>query len=242
MNKISMSHQIGTKDEMRIIDKNQKLTLEVEKENKTIQVVVKRGIELILVILGKNCKLNVQIIEEENAKVEVSTFLEDSDYSFKADLNGRGAQVECSYSNISDSYQSNNHISIHHNSRKTDSRVYCNGFSINQAPITFDVNGYIEKNSGGCLCIQDSKIIELVDSNSKILPNLYIENYDVEASHAAYLGPFQKQELFYLASRGINRKEAITLLVKSLLLGKLKLEKEELSKVHEKIENYELVV
>ena len=54
---------------------------------------------------------------------------------------------------------------------------------------------------------------------SQINPNLYIENYDVEASHAAYIGEFKEEALFYMMSRGISMDDAKFLLLKAFLLG-----------------------
>ena len=57
------------------------------------------------------------------------------------------------------------------------------------------------------------------ENNSKIQPNLYIDEYDIEASHGAYIGKFDFDTIFYLESRGLSEKESYNLLIKGFLLG-----------------------
>ena len=52
-----------------------------------------------------------------------------------------------------------------------------------------------------------------------IKPNLLIRNFDTFSNHAAYIGEFSKDKMFYLESRGISKKNAIKLLMEGLLLG-----------------------
>ena len=47
----------------------------------------------------------------------------------------------------------------------------------------------------------------------KAMPNLYIDEYDVIANHAASIGSISKEDLFYLMSRGLDEKEASKLIV-----------------------------
>ena len=43
---------------------------------------------------------------------------------------------------------------------------------------------------------QENKIITMGDNNSEIRPNLYIDEFDVEARHSAIIGKFDKNEIF----------------------------------------------
>ncbi len=51
------------------------------------------------------------------------------------------------------------------------------------------------------------------DSNATSLPNLEIEADDVRCSHAATVGQLDEEELFYIMSRGITRRDAERLVV-----------------------------
>ena len=71
------------------------------------------------------------------------------------------------------------------------------------------------------------------------MPNLFIDEYDVIANHAASIGSINKEDLFYLMSRGLEEKEASKLIVLGFvqpLLDKIdnKELKEEISKEFEK--------
>ena len=46
-------------------------------------------------------------------------------------------------------------------------------------------------------------------------PQLRIDTDDVKCSHGSTIGPFNDEEIFYLRSRGINEKNAKSLLIKA---------------------------
>jgi len=230
MNKTKVNHLKETFKKELVISKNEDIEFNVNVKEADYQILVEEGIECNLWITGNNSNLNIEIIENSNSHVQVSSFLENSNYRVEIQLNGENSTVDFSYSILSQK-ESRNQITVFHNASSTNSKVVCNGLSYKKAPIILDVNGTIPKSSKNCICNQDSKILELESSTSEIHPNLYIENYEVEASHSAYIGPFKKEYLFYLESRGIPLKEATELLVKSLLLGKLKLSEKQKSEL-----------
>ncbi len=59
----------------------------------------------------------------------------------------------------------------------------------------------------------------LLSPNAKVrtIPSLEIEANEVKAGHAATIGRVDDEMLFYLESRGIEKKEAIRLLIKSFV-------------------------
>ena len=48
-------------------------------------------------------------------------------------------------------------------------------------------------------------------------PILLIEEYEVTAGHAASVGQIDEEQLYYLMSRGIHRKEAMRLAIRGFL-------------------------
>lgn len=125
-------------------------------------------------------------------------------------------------------------IRINHNALKTDSNIYNNGITKDLGSIVFNVTSYVPKKSISSSVNQDSKIITLNEVNdNEINPVLLIDEYDSEARHAAFIGNFNKTQLFYLMSRGLSKKEASNLLINGLLIGTLDVcfnEKENLKK------------
>lgn len=125
-------------------------------------------------------------------------------------------------------------IRVNHNALKTDSDIYNNGITKDLGTIVFNVTSYVPKKSISSSVNQDSKIITLNEVNdNEINPVLLIDEYDSEARHAAFIGNFDKTQLFYLMSRGLSKKEASNLLINGLLIGTLDVcfnEKENLKK------------
>jgi Fe-S cluster assembly scaffold protein SufB len=50
-----------------------------------------------------------------------------------------------------------------------------------------------------------------------VVPDLEIESNQVKAGHAASVGKIDEEQLFYLTSRGLNKEEAVELLVEAFL-------------------------
>lgn len=125
-------------------------------------------------------------------------------------------------------------IKVNHNKQNTNSDIYNNGITKENGSICFDVSSYAPKNSKHCKINQDSKIISLNSVNeNEINPVLLIDEFETEARHAAFIGNFKEEELFYLMSRGLSSLDAKNLLINGLLIGTLDIcfnEKENLKK------------
>lgn len=85
--------------------------------------------------------------------------------------------------------------------------------------MTYYVDGVVPKSSNKCICNQDNQIINMVNGKSTICPNLLIDNYDVDSNHAAYIGKFKEEILFYMMSRGISLEVANRLLLNGFLIN-----------------------
>ena len=61
----------------------------------------------------------------------------------------------------------------------------------------------------------EGRIINLSDSCSGIvLPNLHIDENDVEASHSCSVGSVNQDHIYYLESRGLSNLQARNILIK----------------------------
>ena len=54
-------------------------------------------------------------------------------------------------------------------------------------------------------------------AKAEAIPSLEIDENEVKAGHASTVGPVDEEQLFYLMSRGITRKEAESLVVRGFL-------------------------
>ncbi len=160
---------------------------------------------------------NTCYILEENAHLKVYHFVVDKSSDVEIYLKGEHAKVEYYFSTIN---HHNNHfnIKIHHEESNTESNVVNHGVNTKDNRLDFRVDGIIPKQASNCLCNQDNKIINLETGKSSIEPNLIIDNYDSIANHAAYIGNFKEDILFYLNSRGISKDNATKMLIKGFLI------------------------
>ena len=133
-------------------------------------------------------------------------------------LNKEDINLYYYYNNIN--YDDNKlNIKVNHNKDNTHSEVYNHGVNVKDNYLTYNVEGSVLKNSNKCICNQDNQIINIRNGKSTIKPNLLIDNYDVDSNHAAYIGKFKDEYLFYLMSRGISKKNAYLLLLKVFLIN-----------------------
>ena len=110
-------------------------------------------------------------------------------------------------------------VSIYHDASNTYSYLYNHGVNVSSHKLFFDVSSYVPKHSPKCICNQENQIINLKNGKSTICPKLYIDHYDVDSNHAAYIGSFPEDTLFYMMSRGISLKLCNELLLKGFLLS-----------------------
>lgn len=82
-----------------------------------------------------------------------------------------------------------------------------------------DVVGSIKKGSVGSKAHQDSRILTISEKQSAtVLPQLLIDENDVEASHAATVGQIDENHLYYMQSRGLSEMESMALLMSGYLM------------------------
>lgn len=76
----------------------------------------------------------------------------------------------------------------------------------------------IQKDAVGANAFLRFKVLLLgKTARAEVDPELEILTNDVKASHAASVGQIDAEQLFYLMSRGINKKESIKLIVDAFL-------------------------
>lgn len=145
-----------------------------------------------IITSDKSCKINQNIhLNEEGAKVEVMNLL----------LLTKEANLEST-------------IEIFHKEKATTSNLSNYVIAKDKASTLLNNNALIEKGCSKSNAHQQTKGLTL-SRNAKIkaLPNLYIDEYDVIANHACSIGSINKEDLFYLMSRGMSQEEASKIIV-----------------------------
>ena len=121
---------------------------------------------------------------------------------------------------------------INHLHKQTISDFANYAIAVDDAQMILNNNAKIIQGASKSVVRQKAKGLTL-SKNAKIkaMPNLYIDEYDVIANHAASIGSISKEDLFYLMSRGLDEKEASKLIVLGFVQPLLdKIDDEELRK------------
>ena len=109
---------------------------------------------------------------------------------------------------------------IYHDGENSTSNIINN--CINESgSIYLQISSFIPEKIKGCSTNQYNRIINNTNNKCEIKPNLYIDCDDVNANHSALIDKFNNNELFYLQSRGIDKKTSIKILSKGFLLSNI---------------------
>ena len=214
MNKIlieDQSNDLHLKEDVVIIIKDQKCKINITTEDK---------ISVFALVISSELKLDIKIKHD----LTFNIFTVDTTTLVNIDLLNNDITLDYAYSTINkndNKYQ----IDINHIGKNISSKIVNHG--INTEKLLFIINTVVPKDSININTSQDSKIIVFEDKKSEIKPNLLIASDDIEANHSSYIGGFKDEKIFYLQTRGIEKKDAINLLVKSFLIGSMNINCEE---------------
>ena len=215
----------------KIVLDNKKIVLNSDKANYLRiendfdgKIIVPRNSHAKLVIVA-NCNANLDFYLEEDGTLLVNSLNRDNNVNVKISLE-KNSGVIYNHSVLSDQGSDNN-FSIYHLADNTKSIINNNGINRKKNKLYFRIDGVIPKNLHEISCNQNSKIINFMMGDAKIIPNLIIDSNDIIANHSAYVGEIEEEVKFYLASRGISDKEIEKLIYKATLLGKMELQEEQ---------------
>ena len=216
MNKIfidTSNYDLVLKEEtfIELKEKELNLNIEVDKKGK-------------LNLLIDNCKLNIKVNLTKNSKLIVNSLAYNSSIDLEITLEDDSSLTYIN--SILSDIDSFNSIKIKHIGKNSKSKVLADGINMELGKFYFVIDGIIDKKSCNSVLEENSKIINFKEGNSKIIPNLIIDNEDVSANHSAYIGSFDKNLIWYLNARGIDDKRAKKILTKAYLLGEMELNPE----------------
>lgn len=184
---------------------------------------------------GLKGKIKYHFNINSNSKLNLYKFydIEKAKEFVRIDLNGINAFIDYNFKTISKQEEKYD-ITVYHNSPNTVSNIINNGINIKEGNLIFNVSSFVSNGNKKCDVSQKSRIVNLTMNKCKICPNLYIDEYDVNANHSAYIGNFKDEELFYLMSRGITKSESEYLLIKGFLLNNMECMQKLVSEICEK--------
>lgn len=130
----------------------------------------------------------------------------------------RGSEILVDGASVTDSNKYQTFIA-NHLEGNTTSNLNNYGIVSDGGEYFLDVVGSIVKGAVGSKAHQDSRILTISDNQkTTVLPQLLIDENDVEASHAATVGQIDELQLYYMQSRGLSEMESMALLMSGYLM------------------------
>ncbi len=165
---------------------------------------------------GKSIQsLRVDLSEESEFRY-VSVLAGASSKRNNLEVNLNGSQARCSLFALSISGKNeklDNHFFINHNAPSCESRIVYKALVSGQAQVVYDGKVYVEKNAQKTDSDQIARGLILSDgAELDAKPSLEVFADDVSATHGAAIGQVDRDEVFYLMSRGLSEEEASKLL------------------------------
>lgn len=208
-----------------VIEEDTELVFNFNDTSRDIYIVVEDNICLNIVDISFNTSNKINITLKNDSRVIYNKFsINSGDYIYTL-LDGEYSNVVINNSVVNNDDTKMKFV-IEHNNTNTSSNLSNHGVNNSSGALYFNVDSKINRSASLACADQENKIINLVKGDSKILPNLLVDNYDVSASHSAYISDFDKESMFYLKSRGISDNEARRLLLEGFLIGNLDVDDE----------------
>ena len=168
--------------------------------------------------LGDICVSNRYVINKGSLRVNKFYDNDSVREVIDIDLLSDGSRFDYRFSNIcknSEDYV----ININHKNMFSVSNINNKSIAMDGSKLNFIINSSVGKKDFGSVLNQNTRIVTIGNSDSKISPNMFIDCDDVSAVHGSVIGTFKDEMVFYLMSRGIDYNEAIKLLVKGYLFS-----------------------
>lgn len=196
----------------------------VQAESVQLRVTLEQGAECTLFFWNQNNQtmtFDDQFILKRNAVLNLSYGeLANGDFKRKTHviLKEEGASASLYTATLSSSTK-NYEILCEHAAPHTESNMKNYFVLLKGGTCSVDAIGKINKGAHGAKSHQVSRGLTFdQQKRAMILPQLLIDENDVEASHATTLGQLDENQMYYLQSRGLSRNEATQLITFGYLL------------------------
>ena len=153
----------------------------------------------------------------ENGFLQGDFLQTEGDLDISVLLNGIGARCDlnCGYL-LNDNNKININIHVEHKYSKTTSNQQIRGLASGRGQACFNGIITIPYNSQKCDGHQNHRAVILSDTAQVVsIPQLEIWADDVKCAHGSAIGPLDKEQLFYLQTRGLTESQARKILLSS---------------------------
>lgn len=174
----------------------------------------------------------------DNSNLVVNKFYDNDRVSENIDIElYNSGKIDYKFSNICKNNEIYN-INIYHKGIGTISNINNKSVATSGSKLDFVINSIVGKEYVKSVLDQNTRIVTIGDSDSRISPNMFIDCDDIEARHGSVIGTFKDEMVFYLMSRGIEYNTAIKLLIKGYLFSNIDADSELRDKIFNTIDMY----
>lgn len=178
----------------KFVNKNE--TIDIPKEEKIIFID-----EVIDSSIIFNVSSKVKVIfnhdkKSTNSKIEFRLISREADLSVR----------EIAYTSNDEKFIKD--VVINHDSKNSISDYKFFGFASDKSNLRISAKSKIKKGMSKSEAHQIIRVITSEEAKATGEPGLFIDDYDVKASHGNSIGQVNERELYYLQSKGINKKSA----------------------------------
>lgn len=215
------------------------ILLQIE-EDRNLQIVLRDHASASILTYNngtKDIKLNLEVKLMKGATINIYNVITSShNVLIQEDCYLKDIHSECNNINVIlmvNASKLDSNINIYHQVGETTSRLENYAIAKDTAVITLNNNATIKHGAAKSVAMQKAKGLTLNEkAKIKAMPNLFIDEYDVIANHAASIGSLNKDDLFYLMSRGLTTQEASKVLIMGFIYPLLnQIKDEEIKKV-----------
>jgi Fe-S cluster assembly protein SufD len=161
-------------------------------------------------------KLEFNLNENSNLKL-MNALLYNGNLNLSTNINllGKKSSAEIEVLNIGHGENKFNIDQfIRHLNKATVSNINNSLIASDKSKLKYSVSGFIAKGNEFSKAHQSNKGIMLSDiCEIEVEPKLFIDEYNVEASHGAAIGQMDEMQLYYLLSRGLTEQQARSLII-----------------------------
>ena len=143
--------------------------------------------------------------------------------SIIANLNETGAQCNQQVISLCAEQQHDLYTESNHIARQTKSNILTRAAVLGSSKSVSRSLIKIGKDAFGSEGYEKQEALILSPTaEADAIPNLEIHNHDVKCSHGSTIGQLDEEKLYYLMSRGLNRKQAIAAMIEGYFMPVIK--------------------
>ena len=214
---------------MKIMD-NYKNSLIIDNEEcfikltKKIKLIINSRKDVKLIFFSENYNEDVEIFVNSSITLDIYELSINSNSKKYIYQNEENSIVNYYHGNINKN-TSNIFYKVFVNKDNTENNLFIHSLNLSKDKSEIEVINEF-KDDIFSKTTQETIIYDLNNGINKIKPILLVGSNNITANHSSFIGKFNKDKIYYIMSRGINKKDAYKLLINNFLISKMKLDEE----------------